>query len=93
MDFDGDTATIVQNGDQAVLSIDCDFDIVHIWIADFVISGIDQDFIKNLVETWYNLDIPKLDNSRRLILENHYLLFRVVHPHLHTLRFGGANVL
>jgi len=58
VDFDGDTAAVVVDCDGAVFAVDVDFDVVHAWIADFVVCGVDEDFIKDLVQTRHNLDIP-----------------------------------
>jgi hypothetical protein len=60
VDFDGNTATIVENGDRAVFTIDSDFDMVHGRIADLVIRSVDQNFVKYFVQTWNNPDIPNV---------------------------------
>jgi hypothetical protein len=58
VNFDGDTAAVVVDCDGAVFAVDVDFDVVHVWIADFVVCCVDEDFIKDLVQTGNNLDIP-----------------------------------
>jgi hypothetical protein len=58
MDFDGDTTTIVEDGDCAVLTININLDPVHGRVSDLVVCRIDENFIKNLVETRNDLDIP-----------------------------------
>ena len=58
MDFNWDTTTIVEDGDCAVLTINIDLDPVHGRVSDLVVCRIDENFIKNLVETRNDLDIP-----------------------------------
>jgi hypothetical protein len=58
MNFDWDTTPIVVNRDGAIFTININSDVVHSRITDFIVSGINQDFIKNLVEAWNNPDIP-----------------------------------
>jgi len=60
VNFNRNTATIVENGERAVFTINSDFDMVHGRIADLVIGSVDQNFVENLVETWNDLDIPNI---------------------------------
>jgi len=95
MDFNGDTASIVVDGDGAIFAVDGDSDMVHVGIADFVVCCIDQNLVKDLVKTRDNFDVPISVRSEAnvAILENHDFLLRVIHPHLLGLSFCGADVL
>jgi hypothetical protein len=71
--FYRDATTVVINGDSAVLYVNIDFETIHGGIVylrsvlvqrnepkneeNLVISGIHEDFIHNLEETWDVLDI------------------------------------
>jgi len=59
MNFDGNSAAVVVDCDGAIFAIDRHFDVVHVWIADFVVCCVDEDFIKDLVETRNDSDVPK----------------------------------
>lgn len=93
MDLDRNTTSVVVNRDGTVLAIDYYFDVVHGRIANLVVCGVDQNLVKNLVETWNDFDVPEVRQYRRALLEHHHLLFRIIDPHLLSLGFGGANVL
>ena len=59
VNFNGNSAAVVENCDGTVFAIDRDFDVVHVWVADFVVCCVDEDFIKDLVETRNDSDVPK----------------------------------
>lgn len=60
MNFDRDTTAIVVNRDCAVLTINIYFDRVHARIADLIVCSIDENFVKDFIETRNNSDVPKV---------------------------------
>ena len=50
MDLDGDSVTVIVDADAVVLDVNVDLDGVHGGVALLVVGGVDEDFVKNLVE-------------------------------------------
>ena len=63
MDLNWDTAAIVEDGNFAIFSINCDFDSVHIRVPNFIVRRVDQDFVEDLVQTRDHLDIPRINSK------------------------------
>lgn len=82
MDFDGNTASVVQNAYLALLSVYGDFDSVHVLVSLLVVRRIDKDFVEDLVQPRYEADLPCL----------HGVQFGVVDPHLLLATLHRANV-
>jgi hypothetical protein len=62
-------ATVIVNSDGTILSIDVNFNLVHRRIADFVVCGVDQNFIEDLVQSRNNLHVPDISRT----IKNTYL--------------------
>lgn len=82
MDLDRNPSPIIKNADLALLSVDRDLDGIHILVPLFVVRRIDQNFVKDLIETRHVTDNPRL----------HGVHLGVVYPHLLFGSFDGANV-
>jgi hypothetical protein len=65
VDLDRDTTPVVVNRNGTVLTIDYYFDVVHCRIAHLVVCGVDQNFVKNLVETWNDFDVPEVRQYKK----------------------------
>ena len=51
VEFNGDSFSVVFDGDPIALGIDGDLEAIHVGIALFVVCRIDDDFVKDLVES------------------------------------------
>ena len=65
--------SVIQHRDSICLSVDHNLHPIHIWITLLVISSIDNDFIKNLVESRSVRDIATF-NALRVGVENKHWL-------------------
>ena len=65
-------------GEKGSHRIDVDFHSVHFGVAHFIVGGIDEDLVKDLVQPWDMLDVLE------------HQLLAVVHPQLLLLLLGAA---
>lgn len=50
VDLGGDTFAVVEDGDEALLFVDVDFDAGHVSAVAEVVGGVDDEFVEDLVE-------------------------------------------
>ena len=74
VDLDGDTPTVVLDLDEVLLWGNCHFDLLHAGVADLVVGGVDENFIKNLEQAGHNLDMFFHQTLGRLVINPLLLL-------------------
>jgi hypothetical protein len=82
MNLNGDTTAIVVDTDLSGLSVNGNFDFVHVGVIVFVVRGIHDNFVEDFVQTRDVGDFTEL----------HRLGRRVVHPHLRRGSLDGSNI-
>jgi hypothetical protein len=64
MDFNRNTTTIVEDANGAILTVNSDFDVVHIGVTNLVVCSVYKNFVENFVKTRNNFDIPFIRMGR-----------------------------
>lgn len=73
VDLHGNTATVVIDRDTSFLSVDVDLEHIHAGIVLFVVCGIDEDFVKDLVETGDKSDLAQRHAGGSFLEDPHLL--------------------
>ena len=80
--FNGNTAPVVPDTNFARLAVDSNTDLVHVLIVLLVIGGVDDNFIKNLVQTRHEGNLAVL----------HTLHCVAIYPHLLCSTLGRPDI-
>lgn len=73
MDLDGNTSAVVVHRDASLFAVNFDLENVHRLVVLLVIGGVDEDFVKDLVETWDEGALAQLHVACGLIKNPHKL--------------------
>jgi hypothetical protein len=89
------TCAIVVNTDEALLGVDDDLERVHLGVTLFVVGGIDQNLVKDLVET-RNITNAPLDHANTGIVHPNVFFLGLqraleIHGHKARTRVGWAG--